>query len=167
MFFHLPDHHHLIKLHFFGLKIWGRWDDFTELLTRFCPKNEYENFWRKSKNEMEVSLLTVEHLVHPAFTRWALHLAELLCHRESRLPLSAFQAVQHEQCAPGVDERMPFSQVICSPDLPFKATEGACMFSVRLGQEQVTGTFLSRMFVHPCFTVLFCLFFSDLKLLLQ
>lgn len=33
MFFHLPDHRHLIKLHFFGLKIWGKWNDFTELLT--------------------------------------------------------------------------------------------------------------------------------------
>lgn len=77
---------------------------------------------------MEVSLLTVGHLVHPAFTRWALHLAELLCRMESHLPMSAFQAVQHEQCAPGVDERMPFSQVICSPDLSSRPQRGLVCF---------------------------------------
>lgn len=37
---------------------------------------------------MKVFVLTVGHLVRPAFIRWALHLAELLCRRESHLPLS-------------------------------------------------------------------------------
>lgn len=44
------------------------------------------------------------------------------------MPVCASQAVQHEEGAPSVNEgRIPclmsFSQVICSPDLPFQATE--------------------------------------------
>lgn len=53
MFFYLPDHHHLIKLHFFGLKLWGKWDNFIELLTRFCPKKRIWNCLKKTNKKSD------------------------------------------------------------------------------------------------------------------
>lgn len=142
-FFHPLDRRHLNKLHFCGLKIWGKWDDFTKLL----QKNNMKMFEENVK-KCDIGFCSD----CEAISAFCIHsLGELLCHRVTLT--SAFQAVQRGSVL-RVWMRECHSLWYRLPRSSFQGHRAA-LFSTWLGQEWVTGAFLSRMFVLPRLTVIY------------